>query len=334
MHGDTAAALHVLSPRDATGDAAPAYIDRLFAGQQATALALRASTAAQRIAKLNRLADALLARREALYAAFASDFSKPAAEVESTELLPVIEEVRHAVRHLRGWMKPTRVRATWPTWGTHARIQYQPRGRCLILGPWNYPINTVLCPLVSAVAAGNTVIVKPSELTPAVSAVVAELVAHVFTPDEVTVVQGGVATAEHLLSLPFDHIFFTGSTAVGKLVMKAAAEHLASVTLELGGRSPVVIDESADLQQAAETLLWGKLINLGQSCVAPDHVYVHRSVRGRFVQACVAVLRQRFGEDAAQQQASSDLARLITHRHTDRIARLLAQAQGGGARSE
>ena len=308
------------------------WIDQVFVSHLPTSLSLRQSTAAQRIAKLRLFAQALLARREALYEAFAQDFSKPPAEVESTELLPVIEEVRHAVGQLRRWMKPVRVRATWPTWGTRSHIEYQPRGRCLILGPWNYPINTVLCPLVSAVAAGNTVVVKPSELTPAVSRVMAELIGAVFNQTEVAVVQGGVPTAQHLLSLPFDHIFFTGSPAVGKTVMKAAADHLASVTLELGGQSPVIVDETANLQRAAEVVMWGKLINLGQSCVAPDHVFVHRSVRAAFVQACGEVVRQRFGRDGSQQQQSPDLARIINQRHTDRIAQLVSQAQSVGAR--
>jgi len=307
------------------------WIDGLFAKQLPTALALRSSTAAQRMVKLRRFADALIRRRAAWYEAFAQDFAKPPAEVESTELLPVIEEVRHAVAHLRRWMKPKRVGATWLTLGTRARVEAQPRGRCLILGPWNYPVNTVLCPVVSAIAAGNTLMVKPSELTPAVSRLVGELIAEVFTPDEVVVVQGGVRTAQHLLSLPFDHIFFTGSPAVGKVVMKAAAEHLASVTLELGGQSPVVIDETADLKRAAEVVMWGKLINLGQSCVAPDHVLVHRSVRAAFVQACAEVVRGRFGQDARQQQASADLARIINDRHTGRISQLVSQAEQVGA---
>lgn len=307
------------------------WIDETFAAQWPTSLALRQSTAAQRIAKLRRFADALIARRSAWYEAFAQDFSKPPAEVESTELLPVIEEVRHAVNHLRRWMKPVRVRATWLTLGTHSRIEAQPRGRCLILGPWNYPVNTVLCPLVSAIAAGNTVMVKPSELTPAVSRLVGELIAEVFSPDEVVVVPGGVRTAQHLLGLPFDHIFFTGSPAVGKLVMKAAADHLSSVTLELGGQSPVIVDETADLQKAAEVVMWGKLINLGQSCVAPDHVFVHRSVRVAFVRACAEVVRARFGHSGADQQASPDLARIINLRHTGRIAQLVSQAEQAGA---
>lgn len=307
------------------------WIDEVFARQLPTSLALRTSTAAQRIAKLRRFADAMIERRAALYEAFAKDFSKPPAEVESTELLPVVEEVRHAVGNLRRWMKPVRVRATWLTLGTHSHIEAQPRGRCLILGPWNYPASTVLGPLVSAIAAGNAVVVKPSELTPEVSRVVGELIAAVFSPDEVVVVQGGVHTAQHLLSLPFDHIFFTGSPAVGKVVMKAAADHLASVTLELGGQSPVIVDETADLQKAAEVVMWGKLINLGQSCVAPDHVHVHRSVRQAFVQACSEVVRSRFGADAVQQRANPDLARIINLRHTGRISQLVSQAQQVGA---
>lgn len=312
-------------------DSPTPWIDQMFSSQLPTALQLRSSTAAQRVTKLKQLADALLARRSDLYAAFAQDFSKPPAEVESTELLPVIEEVRHAVKQLRRWMKPVRVGATWPTWGTHSRIESQPRGRCLILGPWNYPINTVLCPLVSAIAAGNTVLIKPSELTPAVSGVLAEVIHAVFDASEVAVVQGGVATAQHLLTLPFDHIFFTGSSTVGKAVMRAAADHLTSVTLELGGQSPVIVDETANLQRAAQVVMWGKLINAGQSCVAPDHVFVHRSVRAAFVQACADVVRERFGQSAPQVQANPDLARIINARHTDRIGQLISQASEAGA---
>ena len=305
-------------------------VDRIFAGQRDRAWALRRETATQRVLKLKRLADALLAHRAALYEAFAQDFRKPPAEVESTELLPVVEEVRHAVKALHRWMAPTRVSATWPTLGTRSRIEYQPRGRCLILGPWNYPVNTVLCPLVSAVAAGNTVIIKPSELTPAISRVLEQLVASVFDEREVAVVQGGVERAQQLLSLPFDHVFFTGSTTVGKAVMKAAADHLASVTLELGGRSPVIVDESADLKRAAELVMWGKLINAGQSCVAPDHVFVHRSVRARFVQACVDVVHRRFGEGAEAHRCNEDLARIISVRHAGRLEHLLRQAITAG----
>jgi len=308
------------------------HIQDLFARQGPTAMALRESTAGERAHKLKRLRDALLQRREALYAAFEADLRKPPLEVDLTELLPVVDEARHAIKHLARWMRPRRVAPTLTTLGTRARVLYQPRGRCLIIGPWNYPVNTLLGPLVSAIAAGNAVILKPSELTPQVNAIVAELVAEVFDPAEVALVQGGVATAQHLLALPFDHVFFTGSPAVGKIVMAAAAEQLTTVTLELGGKSPAIVDETADLERAAELVLWGKFTNAGQTCVAPDYVFVQRSVKDRFVRLCQDLIAARYGTTDAAVAASPDLARMITRRHTERLGTLIDDALARGAR--
>lgn len=321
LHGDPAP----------DADTASADIQRLFAAQAATAMALRTSTVAERRAKLRKLRTALMLRRSAWHAAFAADLGKPATEVELSELLPVVDELHQACSRLGRWMRPRRVSPTLTTFGTRAQMHYQPRGRCLLIGPWNYPLNCVLGPLVSAVAAGNAVIIKPSEFTPHVNAVIAELVAAVFPPDEVTVVRGAVATSQCLLALPFDHIFFTGSPAVGQLVMAAAARHLASVTLELGGKSPVIVDASADVDAAARMLVWGKCLNAGQSCVAPDHVYVHRSLAQRFVEAWRAAVARSFGADGATVAASADFARMIHGRHAARVAALLDDARVQGA---
>ncbi|WP_286159241.1 aldehyde dehydrogenase family protein [Janthinobacterium sp. HH01] len=302
-----------------------------FDAQQATALRWRASAAAERIARVKRLRDAMMAQREAFYAAFESDYRKSPAEVEASEFLPVMEEIRQVLGALKRWMKPRR---QWPTTtmlGTYASVQYQPRGRVLIIAPWNYPLSLCFGPLVSALAAGNTAIIKPSEMTPAVSALMARIIADVFPADEVALFEGSQPTSHALLQLPFDHIFFTGSPSVGKLVMTAAAQHLASVTLELGGKSPTIVDETANLQLAAETLMWGKFLNNGQTCVAPDHVYVHASVKPAFVAACRQVLQQRYGADAAAQKQSPDLTRVVNRRHTQRLAGLLADALQRGA---
>lgn len=315
-------------------DTPAADIDRLFALQAPMALALRQSTLAERRHKLERLRDALMARRTQFLAAFAQDLRKPEVEVDLTELVPVLDEIRHALGHLRRWMRPHKVAPTLLMQGTRGQVVYQPRGRCLIIGPWNYPLNTLVGPLVSAVAAGNTVILKPSEFTPHVNAEVAQLVAEVFDPAEVAMVHGAVATSQHLLSLPFDHIFFTGSPLVGKVVMAAAAQHLTSVTLELGGKSPVIVDETADLEHAARHIMWGKVVNGGQTCVAPDHVYVHRSVHDRFVALCRGMLAQRFGTDANAVAASPDLARMIHSRHAQRIGALIDDAMAQGAHME
>jgi len=301
----------------------PALMQEVFDAQGSTALRWRSSTAAERIARLTRLREVLLANREALYAAFHRDFRKPETEVEGSEIIPILDELRHAIGHLDRWMKPRRVGATLLTLGNSAWVQQQPRGRCLVIAPWNYPLNLSLCPLISAIAAGNTVILKPSEMAPQVSSVLARIIATVFKLDEVAVFEGGLPTAQALLDRPFDHIFFTGSPTVGKLVMAAASRHLCSITLELGGKSPTIVDETADVDQAAETILWGKLINAGQTCLAPDHLYVHEGVKARFLAACQRVLKARYGDTAQQRQNSPDLARIINTRHTQRLQTLI-----------
>ncbi|HRH16414.1 MAG TPA: aldehyde dehydrogenase family protein [Aquabacterium sp.] len=314
------------------GEANPADIQRVFDAQLSTSLAWRSSTAAERIVRLKKLRDAMLARREDFYAAFEKDYHKPASEVEGTEFMPVLDEIRHAIGDLKSWMKPKRVWPTMTTGGTSAWIEAQPRGRCLIIAPWNFPLNLSFGPVASALAAGNTVILKPSEMTPHVSAIMIEVIRQTFPENEVAVFEGATPTSTALLALPFDHIFFTGSPAVGKIVMAAAAKHLTSITLELGGKSPVIIDESANLTTAAETLMWGKLTNCGQTCVAPDHVYVHESVKDKFVAECKRVIGERYGQNAQAQQASPHFARVINQRHTQRIAGLLDDARTRGAR--
>ncbi|HNC87031.1 MAG TPA: aldehyde dehydrogenase family protein, partial [Agitococcus sp.] len=259
-------------------------------------------------------------------------YRKPSAEVDVTELMPVLDEIRHATGRLKQWMKPEKVKPTSLMLTTSAWIEYQPRGRVLIIAPWNYPLNLCFGPLVSALAAGNTAIIKPSEMMPNVSAVMAKIIQETFTPQEVALFEGSLPTAEALLALPFDHIFFTGSPMVGKVVMAAAAKNLTSVTLELGGKSPTIIDQSANLQVAAETLMWGKFLNNGQTCVAPDHIYVHQAVKDAFVAECRKVIHARYGATAGEQKMNPDLTRIVNTRHTQRIANLLNEAVELGAK--
>ena len=312
-------------------EANPEHVRAIFDSQLETALRWRESSAAERIARIKRLREALLARREAFYEAFMQDYRKPQSEVEGSELLPVMDEIRHAIGRLRSWMKPRRVWPTSTTLGTFSSIQHQPRGRVLIIAPWNYPLSLCFGPLVSALAAGNTVIIKPSEMTPAVSALMGRVIADIFPASEVALFEGGLATSQMLLDLPFDHIFFTGSPTVGKIVMAAAAKHLSSITLELGGKSPAIVGKSADIKLAAETLMWGKFLNAGQTCIAPDYVYVHDSVKDDFIAECRKVLRARYGETAAQQKLSADFTRIVNERHAQRIAALLDDATSRGA---
>jgi aldehyde dehydrogenase (NAD+) len=305
-------------------------IRRVFDAQGPTALRLRQSSKAERLAQIRKLKHALLANREALIDAGRLDFGKPAAEVELTEILPVIAEANDAIRKLGGWMKPKKV---WPSRmmvGTSACMQYEPKGRVLIIGAWNYAVNLCLGPLVSALAAGNTAIIKPSEMTPHTSAVLADIIRATFAEDQVALFEGEAGVAQTLIALPFDHIFFTGSPAVGKIVMAAAAKNLTSVTLELGGKSPTIVDETADLKAAARNILWAKFTNNGQTCIAPDHVYVHASVKPAFLQHCVDVLQSAYGEGELQAHSDS-LARIVNVRHADRVRALLDDAIARGA---
>ncbi len=312
-------------------EARPEELRAVFESQRETALRWRESTAAERIGRIKRLREAMLAKREAFYDAFLRDYRKPAAEVEACELLPVMDEMRHAIGRLARWMRPERVSPTSTTLGTRAFIQVQPRGRVLIVAPWNYPLSLCFGPLVSALAAGNAVILKPSEMTPAVSALMRRVIGETFPSSEVAMFEGAVETSRALLELPFDHIFFTGSPAVGKLVMAAAAKSLASVTLELGGKSPTIVGASAELRLAAETLMWGKFLNAGQTCVAPDHLYVHESVKEALVAECVKVIRRLYGEGGEALKRNPDYTGLVNERHCERVAGLLQDALSRGA---
>ena len=308
-------------------------MQEVFDRQAATALRLRSSTADERIAKIRKLRDAVIAHTEDCYHAAYADFKKPPGEVDLAEILPICVEANDAIRKLKKWMKPTRVWPTLLTGGTRSHVQYVPRGRCLIVGPFNYPINLTLAPLVSAVAAGNTAILKPSELTPHMSALIAKIVGEVFSEDEVAIFQGEADVAQALQELPFDHIFFTGSPAIGKLVMAAAAKNLTSVTLELGGKSPTIVDASANLKLAAKNIMWAKFANSGQTCIAPDHVFVHESVKDQWVDICREELKKAYGTSLADQQNSPHLAHMVNARHTGRVKALLEDATAHGARS-
>lgn len=312
-------------------ESADALVARLFESHGATALRLRQSTAGERRLKLTKLLAVILERKDALLEAAHRDLSKHPTETNLTEVLPLVGELKHAIAKLKRWMKPHRISPTMATLGTSSRVVYQPKGRCLLISPWNYPLSLALGPLVSAVAAGNTAILKPSEFTPHTNAVIKDIVGAVFAVDEVALVEGDAETATALLALPFDHIFFTGSPAVGKIVMAAAARNLSSVTLELGGKSPVIVDASADLRGAAEHIIWGKMVNAGQTCIAPDYVYVHRDVADRFVELCRGTIAQRYGDTDAAIKASPDFPRMIHPRHAERVARLIDEAVQAGS---
>ncbi len=304
---------------------------RLFALQQANRWRVARSGARERVAKLERLAAAIAARRAEIAAAARADFRKAEAEVEFSEVHPVLAEIRFTTRHLARWMRPRRVGTPLLLFGTRSEVRYEPRGVVLILAPWNYAFSLVVAPLVAALAAGDCAILKPSEKTPATSAFLKRFVADLFDEAEVAVVEGGAETADALLELPFDHVFFTGGTRIGRKVMAAAARHLASVTLELGGKSPAVVDRSADLVAAAEQVVWGKFLNAGQTCVAPDYVLVHASREAAFVAEATRALAALYGPSAADRAATPDLCRIVDEAHFTRLADLLARSVAAGA---
>jgi aldehyde dehydrogenase (NAD+) len=297
-------------------------VERIYGAQQLNRAAVAGTTAAQRIEKLRRFERLMLERRDEIRAAMWDDYRKPAAEVDLSEIYPVVSEARHAVRHLRSWMKPKRVSTRLALLGSQSSIQYEPKGVVLIIAPWNFPFNLTLGPLVSAIAAGNCAMVKPSEMTPASTACMRRIVAELFDENEVAIVEGDASVAEALLRMKFDHIFFTGSPAVGRIVMRAAAEHLTSVTLELGGKSPAIVDETANVGEAAKKIAWGKFFNSGQICIAPDYALVHESVRDEFLDKLRA-------STAAMGDASRGI--IVNERHAARVKRLIDQAVEQGA---
>lgn len=297
-------------------------IERIYAAQQRNRPSVAATTAAQRIEKLRRFERLILGRRDEIRAAMWEDYRKPAAEVDLSEIYPVVSEARHAVRHLRSWMKPRRVSTRLALLGSKSTVVHEPKGVVLIIAPWNFPFNLTLGPLVSAIAAGNCVMVKPSEMTPASTACMRRIVSELFDEDEVALIEGDASVAEELLRKKFDHIFFTGSPAVGKIVMKAAAEHLTPVTLELGGKSPAIVDATANVGEAAKKIAWGKFFNSGQICIAPDYALVHESVRDEFLDK-LRVSTTALGD------ASRGI--IVNDRHAARVKRLIDQAVEQGA---
>ena len=305
-------------------------IDNAFACQQSYALELRKSDYKRRIAVLDRFEQVFRASEEKIYKSAAGDYGKPQAETDMAEIMPVLMELKHVRKNLKKWMKPVPVRATMMLFGTSSKIIKEPKGVTLVVSPWNYPFYLTFGPMISSIAAGNTVIIKPSEMTPNMSAIISEIVEKAFSPEEVCLFQGEADVASYLTNLPFDHIFFTGSPAVGKHVMAAAARNLTSVTLELGGKSPVIVDQSVDIKKAVKSIAWGKFVNNGQTCVAPDYLYVHESIKGEFVTEMVACVDKQYGlgNDAKD---NDDYCQVVNDSHYQRIRRLLtdAQAQGG-----
>ncbi|WP_345108831.1 aldehyde dehydrogenase family protein [Hymenobacter algoricola] len=296
--------------------------------------ALRQEGWEPRAARLQKLASWLATHQARIQQALYADFRKPAAEVDLSEIYTSQIELKHTLQHLKKWTSRRRVPTPLSLLGARGWVQPEPKGVVLIIAPWNYPFYLAIDPLISALAAGNCCILKPSEMTPATSRLLRQLVEETFDASEVVVCEGDKEVSTALLTLPFDHIFFTGSPEVGKVVMRAAAEHLTSVTLELGGKSPVVVDETANLRDAAEKIVWGKCLNAGQTCVAPDYLLVQEQVRDELVREIRSATRRLHDPKGEGVQQSDSFARIVNSRHFQRLSRLLEEGQRRGGTLE
>ncbi|MEB1809071.1 MAG: aldehyde dehydrogenase [Bacillaceae bacterium] len=269
-----------------------------------------------RIKQLKKLKKALKANEKKLSEALRKDLNKSDFEAYLTEMGVLYSEISETIKHVKGWVKPRKVKTPMTHVGSDSYIYPQPYGVSLIISPWNYPVQLTIAPLIGAIAAGCCAVIKPSELTPHTSAVLAHLLQQTFDEQYVAVVEGDVETSTALLALNFDHIFFTGSVAVGKVVMEVAAKHLTPITLELGGKSPTIIHEDAKLDIAAKRIAWGKFTNAGQTCVAPDYLLVHKSVKEPFIKKLIEQIKDQFGEDVSR---NSDFPMVVNERHFDRL---------------
>ena len=304
----------------------------LFEKQKANKYNVGNSTYKQRIKKLNDLKHALeFTYRDQIKQALFDDFKKPFTETDLTEIYQVIGEIKHVKNHLKFWMKKQKVETPLALLGSSSWFTYEPKGVCLIISPWNFPLNLTFGPLVSAIAAGNTVILKPSEMTPNISGVMETVIKDLYDDNEIALVQGEVEVSKELLKLPFNHIFFTGSPAVGRIVMNAASKHLTSVTLELGGKSPTIVDKTANIKSASKRIAWGKFINNGQICVSPDYLLIHEDIKTEFLAELRSQIQLFFSEDASK---SDSYCRIVNEKHFNRLKGHLDDAKSKDASIE
>ncbi len=272
-----------------------------------------------RLDALTRLRDGIKSRENEVLDALYHDLHKAAVDAFSTEVGIVYDEISYALKNIRSWAKPEKVKSPFFMWPSRSYVQKEPYGSSLIIAPWNYPFALLMVPLVGAIGAGNTAILKPSEISAHTAAIAEKIINNIFPREYICAVQGAVAETQALLELPVDYIFFTGSVAVGKAVMAAAARNLTPLTLELGGKSPAIVHKDAVLADAARKIAWGKFINAGQTCIAPDYVLVHNDIKDNFIAELKKVIVDFYGEDAS---AHSRYCRIISDRHFARLAAL------------
>ncbi|MBD2203894.1 aldehyde dehydrogenase [Calothrix sp. FACHB-1219] len=276
-----------------------------------------------RIEQLKVLKRAVIENEQAIIQALKADLNKPEFETYATEIL-VYKEIDYAIKHIKDWTKPQKAAVPLEFLQYSAKVYPEPLGVVLIIGPWNYPFNLMIAPLVGAIAAGNCTILKPSELAPHTSSLLAGIIAKYFAPEYIALVEGGVETSQNLLAEKFDYIFFTGGTNVGRIVMEAAAKHLTPVTLELGGKSPCIVDTEINLEHTLKRIIWGKFINAGQTCIAPDYILVDKKLKTNLVEGLKKTIKEFYGDNP---ETSPDYARIISAKHFDRLVNLLKKAE-------
>jgi len=287
-----------------------------------------------RIEALENLLNSVKAYEHQIMEALKADLNKSEFDAYTTEIMIVLEEIKFTLKNLKSWAKPRKVKTPITHLGSSSYIYPEPYGVALIISPWNYPFQLAVAPLIGSIAAGNCAIIKPSELTPATSKVFASLIAETFPDEYITVVQGGVDTSESLLKEQFDYIFFTGSVPVGKVIMEAAAKNLTPVTLELGGKSPCIVHEDANLKIAAKRIAWGKFVNAGQTCVAPDYLYLHKAVKAPFLQLLKEAIIELYSDHSLE---NPNFTRIVSERHFQRLCSFLNNGEifiGGNTNSE
>lgn len=300
----------------------------LFSLHQKNKIIQKNTTYSYRARKLKKLKTTLIKYNDKICNALKEDLNKAKVETEITEILPTLSMINYTLKELKSWMKDQKFITPLLLKGASSYVRYEAKGNCLVISPWNYPFQLSLYPVITSFIAGNTTILKPSEYTPATNKVVEEILSEVFSELEVSLVHGGIEESTKLLDLEFDHVFFTGSTPVGKIVMKAASKHLASVGLELGGKSPVYLDKSVDIHAAATKITWAKLVNAGQTCVAPDYLLTHENNISTFVNSFKEYVAKSYPAGFGEK---SDFCHIITEKHTDRLEKLIADAVEKGA---
>ena len=273
---------------------------------------------------LTRLLNAVIVHENEIVSALKADFNKPEFETVVTETSYVISDLKYTIKNISNWAKPERVFPFILNIPSSDTIYKEPYGKVLVIAPWNYPFQLALCPVIAAVAAGNQVVLKPSELTPNTAAIIQKIIAAIFPINHVEVIQGDAEVATQLLAQRWDYIFFTGSVSVGKIVAKAAAANLTPVTLELGGKNPCIVDETANLQLAAKRIVWGKFINAGQTCIAPDYILVHQKSKNKFIEILKAEITTAYGENP---EISPDFARIINTKNWTRLVEMIDETK-------